>query len=85
MNGFLYWVCGKAMWLNRIPRYGRTYRVLVPDDSQPDGGPVLGPAEWGWHWRGYWGINLLQEFNLMWKYFDEYQRRNPGAVTGKDH
>lgn len=81
MNGFQFWVCGKLLWLDRIPRYGRTYLLLPSDPDLPDGGPAIGPPEWGWQWRGHWGINLLSRFNVMWTYLDEYERRNPGAVT----
>lgn len=77
MNGFLYWVCGKLLWFDRIPRYGRTYELLHSNPDEPDGGPAIGPAVWGWQKRGLWGLHFLIRHNLMWKYFDEYTRRHP--------
>lgn len=29
-----------------------------------------GPAEWKWQKHGHWGLNLLDNMNLLWKYID---------------
>lgn len=84
MNRFQYWVCGRLLWLDRIPRYGRTYAMLPSDPDEPDGGSAIGPAVWGWQRYEHWGINLLDRFNYMWKFLDEYERRHPDATTNQD-
>lgn len=71
MNSFIYWCCSKLMWLNKLPRYGRLYRVTFTDDEM-----ITGPARWVWQRHGYWGMNLLGDYFDV--YFDEYERRNPG-------
>lgn len=58
--------CKWVSKLDRIPRYGRIYKL-----SRTEDGWELGPPRWGWHRRGYWGLYLLDRRGLLWPYLDE--------------
>lgn len=78
MNPALYWFCTKAAYLNRIPRYGRSYRIqsrLITDAERSRPGP-FGPARWSWRRHGYWGFSVLKLLGVGDRYWDEYDRRH---------
>ena len=68
MNLCLYLFCRVVVQLNRIPRYGRYYRL------RPEG--LEQTARWAWSQNGRWGWDLLDRMGLFWDYLDESQARH---------
>lgn len=63
--GWTWWLrlfCWAICKLDRLPRYGRTYRLL-PERK-------IGPAEWRYQKYGHWGMNILDNLGLFWPYLD---------------
>jgi hypothetical protein len=82
MSPWLFWLCTKAGYLNRIPRYGRTYSLRVRADlteqqfTNQRGEPAFwGPPRWTWRKRGDWGFTVLERLGIKDRYWDEYDRR----------
>ena len=48
-------VCWLLLYLDRIPRYGRVYRLL----------PLPETMEWQYMKRGMWGFYLLDRLNWL--------------------
>lgn len=60
-----YWVCRSILLLDRIPRYGRLYKVnMTVLRAGGDWLKCLIP-EWRYMKRGYWGMNLLNRFGWL--------------------
>lgn len=74
MNRPTWILCRLIVRLDRIPRYGRLYRLL--GDIDDDGLRRIGPAQWTWQRWGRWGLNLLDRLGLLWQYIDEAERRH---------
>lgn len=75
MNRWQVLLCRCVMQLDRIPRYGRLYRLRTETrtvDKKP---------HWEWQRRGRWGMNLLDRMGLLWKYIDH---TNPGWADDED-
>jgi hypothetical protein len=84
MSPGLYWLCTKAAYLDRIPRYGRRYRLrsrvvteseFVQRRAEP--GFLTDRPTWSWHKRGNWGFTVLKVLGVKDRYWDEYDRRHP--------
>ena len=68
--------CRVVMQLDRIPRYGRLYRMpRDPETGKLYRSTSLMIKEWRWQRRGRWGMNLLDKMGLFWPYLDHC---NPG-------
>lgn len=67
MNRYLRAFCWCVLQLDRIPRYGRYYRYLKAED----GSRTWGPAEWRFERNGRWGMNLLIDWKLFFRYIGE--------------
>lgn len=65
--------CWLVLQLDRIPRYGRSY-VYRKDE---DGKRVWGPAEWSWQRNGRWGMNILIDMKLFFRYIDLQEEIEP--------
>jgi hypothetical protein len=88
MKRSTWWLCNMILYLDRIPRYGRLYRLEdIPED--PDSMTrdwKKAAAIWTWQRHGHWGINLLDRMGLMWRWLDEAERRYdaaPRSVPGR--
>jgi hypothetical protein len=67
VNQWLRAFCWLVLQLDRIPRYGRTY-VYRKDE---DGRRVFGPAQWRFQRHGHWGMNILIDMHLFFRYVGE--------------
>ena len=70
MNKMTKTFCHFVSYLNYLPRYGRSYRLIPPAERVKED-DLFDPPVWGWRKNGYWGMNLLDRFGLLWKYIDE--------------
>src|SRR5262245_27704937 len=63
--------CWLVSQLNRLPRYGRLYRMM-PREFGPDGRvmprTIDKKPEWRYQSRGWWGLNILDNMGLLWPY-----------------
>ena len=57
--------CDVVIQLDRIPRYGRFYRI----DPKT---MTTGKAEWEYQKLGRWGTYLLDDLDLLWKHIEHY-------------
>jgi hypothetical protein len=64
MNRWLRAFCWLVLRLDRIPRYGRTYVYR----KGVDGRRIWGPAQWRFQRNGRWGMNLLIDWKLFFRY-----------------
>lgn len=55
--------CWLVLKLDRIPAYRRTYVVNVKTRT-------IGPREWKFRWHGDWGMYLLIDMKLFFRYVD---------------
>ena len=62
--------CKAVFQLDRIPRYGRIYRL---NRDRPDGRWERPPATWCWQKNGRWGMHLLMDLGLFWPYLNATQ------------
>jgi len=56
-------LCWSVCKLDRIPRYGRYYRIDIKTRK-------FSKAQWKYYRRGRWGMNILDRLGLFWPYLD---------------
>ncbi len=70
MNWWLRTFCWWVLQLDRIPRYGRYYRIDTKTRT-------IGPAEWEFQRNGRWGMNILIDMKLFFRYIDLKEEIEP--------
>ncbi len=65
MNRWTKLFCKVVSYLDYIPRYGRLYRWDTETDK------IDKKPHWRFMWHGHWGLDILDDMGLLWKYIDE--------------
>lgn len=84
MKNYMFWFCHIVARLDRIPRYGRLYKLSRDADGKWDFDNRI--CEWRYQRHGYWGLHILTNMGLFWAFQDELERwavlkipRSPGS------
>jgi hypothetical protein len=65
-----------VMLLDYIPRYGRLYTFIRFDENEN----MVTEKHWKWQKCGRWGLNLLNDMGLLWRYIDHCVENDDGTL-----
>lgn len=74
--------CWTVWQLNRVPRFGRLYRVPRNAEGKLMFGREHLIKEWKWQRHGHWGLNILKRMGLLWRWL--YHQEPGWADEGDD-